>query len=481
MSARRDPPSDAVGIAECVRRRECSAREILDLTLSRLAERNPTLNAFIHVDEDLARASADAVDRQARFGDVGALAGVPIGVKDVDACSGMPTALGSALYRDRPAAQTDAVPIARLRAAGCVPIGKTAMPEFGIDTATLSPGWGITRNPWNPARTPGGSSGGSASAVASAIVPLATGSDSGGSIRGPAAVCGLVGLKPTTGLVPAPGSGPSGMLTHGALVTSVRDAARHLDVVAGPDDTDPRSISRPDQSFERALATELPRQLRIGWSGDLGFAVVDPAATEVSKEAARQLAMCCGVELLDVAIDWPNSEEIWWEATILDTWMLVEPGLWPDSRATFAPTTSRFLGRTALLTAAHFAEQLRRRHRLELDIAKTFETLDVLLTPTMASTAFPAGESVPTLVNGIVMPDGAEPFTAFANVAGLPALSVPAGNGPDGLPVGLQIVAHRFQDALVLRLARELELIRPWPASAPWPPVVAGDRRVAVT
>jgi Asp-tRNA(Asn)/Glu-tRNA(Gln) amidotransferase A subunit family amidase len=379
----------------------------------------------------------------------------------------MPTCFGSQLFRGRPAATADSVAVARLRAAGCVPIGKTAVPEFGTDTATLSPGWGVTRNPWDPSRTPGGSSGGSSSAVAAGIVPLATGADSGGSIRSPAAFCGLVGLKPTSGLVPAPGSGPSNMLAYGALVTSVADAARHLDIVAGPHATDPRTTTKPAPSYERALRYDPPRDLRLGWSGDLGYAIVDPAVTPVARAAAERLAGACGVELRDVAIGWPNPEDIWWEAAILDTWMLLEPGMWPERCDEFAQTTREFLERTEALTPVELAAQLRRRHQLERAVAALFTRIDVLLTPTTACTAFPAHESVPTLINEIEMPDGAEPFTAFANASGMPAISVPAGLAGDGLPVGLQIVGARFADPLVLRLAATLESVQPWPRTAP--------------
>lgn len=463
-------------LAAAVRRRDRSAHEVLDDAIARVQDRNPVLNAFIHIDEALARAAADDVQRRLDEGAELPLAGVPIGIKDMEDCRGMPTANGSLLYRDRPPAARDAIAVARLRAAGAVPIGKTATPEFGTDTATLSPGWGVTRNPWNPARTPGGSSGGSAAAVAAGMVALATGSDSGGSVRAPAAYCGLVGLKPTSGLVPWPGQGPSQMLSHGALVTTVRDAAIHLDVVAGPHAADPCSAQRHVGSLERSLSSVLQGDLRIGWSEDLGFAVCDPATNAISRSAADELASACGTTLREVEIAWPNSEEIWWEAAILDSWMFMEPGMWPDRRAALSPVARRLFAETAALTPQRLAGHIRRRQQLVQAIAETFEQIDVLVTPAMASTAFPAEESVPTVVHGIEMPDGAEPFTAFANAAGLPAISVPAGQGADGLPVGLQIAAPRFRDDLVLRLAAVVEESRPWPRSAPLPPDAGDDR-----
>lgn len=469
MNAAVELPS-AAAIARSVGSGERSAREVLADALLRLGERNETVNAFVHVDEGLAGEAAAAVERRLAVGEELPLAGVPIGVKDMEDVAGMPTAHGSLLYRGRAAAAADSIAVARLRAAGAVPIGKTAAPEFGTDTATLSPGWGVTRNPWDPERTPGGSSGGSAAAVGAGIVALATGSDSGGSVRAPAAYCGLVGIKPTSGLIPAPGPAPSRFLSHGALVTTVADAARHLDLVSGPDPLDPFSLQRHGASFEAALG-QVPRDgLRIGWSEDLGFAVVDPATNAISRLAAEALAAQCGAELIPLEIRWLNPEDVWWESAILDSWTFIEPAMWPGQRELLSPVARELLEETETLSAPAVAAQLRRRSQLVAEIAETFEQVDVLLTPTMASTAFPAGESVPTVVQGIEMPDGAEPFTAFANVAGLPAISVPAGIAADGLPVGLQIVSRRFADELVLQLAAIVERSCPWPRLAPWPP-----------
>jgi aspartyl-tRNA(Asn)/glutamyl-tRNA(Gln) amidotransferase subunit A len=197
----------------------------------------------VHLDAEGARRAAKAVDSAVAAGrDPGPLAGVPFGVKDLEHCAGMPTSYGSLLYKGRPPAASDSVPVARMRAAGAIPVGKTAAPEFGAVALTDTRAWGTTRNPWDPKRTPGGSSGGSAAAVASGMVPIATASDGGGSIRIPAAFSGLLGFKPSFGRIPHPDNQPSTTSVFGCLATTVADAARHLDVVAGPSDLDRFSL-----------------------------------------------------------------------------------------------------------------------------------------------------------------------------------------------------------------------------------------------
>ena len=228
---------------------------------------NDALNAFVHVDADLARRQAETVDeRVARGEDPGPFAGVPMGVKDLEDCQGMPTSQGSLLFKGRGPVDADSVHVARLRAAGAVFVGKTAAPEFGIPCFTHTKAWGTTRNPWNPERTPGGSSGGSASAVAAGLVPCATASDGGGSTRIPAAFSGLVGMKPSYGRIPHPRPAPSQTAVFGLLTTTVADAARHLDVTSGPDDTDRATLPPPAIGYEAAIESLRVGGLRAAWS-----------------------------------------------------------------------------------------------------------------------------------------------------------------------------------------------------------------------
>src|SRR5881394_3318776 len=226
-------------MADAIRRGELKATEVLDECLAAIERENDRLNAFVHLDVDGARQIAGEIDATVAAGrDPGPLAGVPFGVKDLEDCAGMPTSQGSLLYKGRGPVANDSIHVSRLRAAGAVPVGKTAAPEFGSYAFTDSLAWGTTRNPWNPERTPGGSSGGSSAAVAAGMVPFCTAGDGGGSIRIPAAFSGLVGLKPSFGRIPHERSAPSETSCYGALTTTVRDAARHLDVAAGPDDKD---------------------------------------------------------------------------------------------------------------------------------------------------------------------------------------------------------------------------------------------------
>ena len=246
----------AIAIAESVRRGERRAVEVLDDALEAVGKRNDELGAFVHLDEGLARAAAEAVDAAvARGDDPGPLAGVPFGVKDLEDCAGLPTGRGSLLFHGRPPVDADSIHVARMRAAGAVPIGKTATPEFGTLSFTRTKSTGVARNPWAVDRTPGGSSGGSAAAVAAGVVPIATASDGGGSIRIPAAFCGLVGFKPSFGRIPHPGPHGSETSVLGVMATTVADAARHLDVTAGPDDRDRFSLPAGVAAYEQAAET----------------------------------------------------------------------------------------------------------------------------------------------------------------------------------------------------------------------------------
>src|SRR5436305_5559716 len=289
-----------VEVAEAVRAGDLKATEILDECLDAVADRNGELNAFVHLDADVARAAAQAVDGAGARGDApGPLAGVPFGVKDLEDCAGMPTSQGSLLYKGRAPVDQDSVHVGRLRAAGAVPIGKTAAPEFGVTAFTHTKAWGTTRNPWDLTRTPGGSSGGSAAAVAAGLVPFSTASDGGGSTRIPAAFTGLVGLKPSFGRIPHERSAPSETSCYGALTTTVRDAARHLDVAAGPDDKDRASLPPPAVSFERAIEDLDVGGLRALWSPDMGYAVVVPEIEALARSAAEALIDAAALRPVD--------------------------------------------------------------------------------------------------------------------------------------------------------------------------------------
>ncbi|MGZ4766307.1 MAG: amidase, partial [Ilumatobacteraceae bacterium] len=283
--------------AEGVRDGRLTAVEVLEECLAAIEAGNAELNAFIHLDADLARRDAQRIDALVAAGeDPGPLAGVPFGVKDLDDCAGMPTGRGSLWYSGGPPVADDSIHVHRLRRAGAVPVGKTAVPEFGFWAYTNNRVTGVTRNPWNLARTPGGSSGGSAAAVSAGLVPFATASDGGGSTRTPAGFCGLVGHKPSFGRIPdVRGTRYGQTAAAGALATTVADAARLLDVMAGPHGQDRTSLPPAGVVYEQQIERLPTTGLRVGWSVDLGFAIVDPEVAAVTEAAANAVIADVGV------------------------------------------------------------------------------------------------------------------------------------------------------------------------------------------
>jgi Asp-tRNA(Asn)/Glu-tRNA(Gln) amidotransferase A subunit family amidase len=459
-----------IDTAEAVRRGELAAVDVLDECLAAIESGNGDLNAFIHLDPAQARRDAERIDALvAAGGDPGPLAGVPFGVKDLDDCAGMPTGRGSLWYSGGPPVDTDSIHIHRLRQAGAVAVGKTAVPEFGFWAYTNNRVTGVTRNPWNLGRTPGGSSGGSAAAVSAGLVPFASSSDGGGSTRTPAGFCGLVGHKPSFGRIPdVRGTRYSQTAAAGCLATTVADAARLLDVMAGPHPQDRTALPAPGVLYEQRIEQLDTTGLRVGWSVDLGFAIVDPEVAAVTTAAARALTAEAGLTMVDIDVNFDDLIPIWAQLESVDRWVGLPPGLWPDRADDLDPGVRPAFERTQSMTVVQYAAALTRRREIEMELAELFEQIDVLLTPTSAITAFVAEGPMPTEVNGQKAPPaGAVPFAMLANLWGTPAASVPAGESTEGLPIGLHIVGNRHADDVVLRLARILEQYRPWPRHAP--------------
>jgi aspartyl-tRNA(Asn)/glutamyl-tRNA(Gln) amidotransferase subunit A len=404
---------------------------------------------------------------------------VPFGVKDLEDCAGMPTSHGSLLYRDEPPVTHDSIHVARLRAAGAIPVGKTAAPEFGTLQYTRTRAWGVTRNPWDPSRTPGGSSGGSAAAVAAGLTPIATASDGGGSTRIPASFSGLVGMKPSYGRIPHPSADPSQTAVYGVEATTVADAARCLDVTAGPDDTDRTTLPPPGLRYEEAIEGLDVSGLRVGWSPDLGFAVVDPEVAELTRAAAEELAVAAGVALVEHPVVLTDPVRTWLSAGVVTPWLDIDEARhYPHRVDELTPYVRSALEATHGRPVRTIVKGLRRRLQLDADCAAIFRDVDVLLTPATAVAAFAAEGPPPLEIAGVDLvarygPAAAGgmsvPFTMLANLAWNPACSVPAGTNSEGLPVGLQIMGRRHADHVVLRLARLLERTRPWPRHAPRP------------
>ncbi|MCU1427877.1 MAG: hypothetical protein JWL83_1877 [Actinomycetia bacterium] len=463
---------DAWQLADAIRDDEFSAADVLDTYVQRIKEFDGELNAFCHLDVDAARRRADEIDAAVREGrDPGRFAGVPMGVKELASVQGWPYTHGSLLYKDEIASH-DGTEIARLRAEGAVLVGLTTAPEFGSTNWTRTFLHGTTRNPWDPERTPGGSSGGSAAAVASGMMPICTGGDGGGSIRIPSSYSGLFGFKVSFGRVGD--SGPfddSLTAVPGPMARSVRDAARYVDVISGPTVVDPTSLPKPSVPYEDALlsgaAVERLRGKRAAWSSTLGFAVCDPEVEKLAHEAALALCDDAGLELVDVDVRLPNGGRAW---GILSSLSMAALHL-DDARDRLDDVT--FVPRAGLqmidrLTPNELLRAIRRRQEVLAAIAAVFEQVDVLLTPTTATAAFLAEGPPPMEIGGQrVGGMGSVPFTAPFNISGQPAVSIPAGLTSEGLPVGLQAVTRRHDEDLVLAAGLIAETNRPWPKLAP--------------
>jgi Asp-tRNA(Asn)/Glu-tRNA(Gln) amidotransferase A subunit family amidase len=455
--------ASAAELAALIRARELSPVAAVEAALARIEAVDPKLNAFAFVYPEQARAAARAAEAAVVHGEaMGALHGVPIALKDFTPTRGLRTTLGSFAY-EHWVPDFDPVIWHRLRAAGAILIGKTATPEFAHSSFTESPLFGITRNPWDLERTPGGSSGGGGAAVAAGCVPLAEGTDMGGSVRIPAALCGVVGLKPSLGRIPMdilPTVFDS--ISHfGPLARTVEDAALFLAVTAGPHDADIQSV--PAAPDPRLRLEEGVAGKRLAWSPDLGFFAVAPEVRREAAAAAQALGEA-GAIVEEVALPWDRSA--------VDDWAMNWGVL---LAACFGQHLDSFRGRMTPAVVGLIEQGLRvdavSLRRLEFartrrwrELASLFERYDALLCPTMARTAPPVG-----LTDDDFMADdehgrllGLDMTSPFNFTAQCPALSAPAGWSDDGLPVGLQVVGRRFDDAGVLAIGRALELVRPW-------------------
>ncbi|GIU86312.1 MAG: amidase [Acidimicrobiia bacterium] len=463
---------DAWELADDVRAGRRSAVELLDTFVARIERFDPELNAFCFLDVEGARARAAEIDAAvARGEDPGPWAGVPMGVKELAQVRGWPDTHASRLYADA-VADHDGTEIARLRAAGAVLVGLTTSPEFGSTNWTRSYLHGTTRNPWNPERTPGGSSGGSAAAVAAGMVPICTGGDGGGSIRIPSSYCGLFGFKVSFGRVGAARVFDNSLTSvPGPICRSVLDAARYVDAIAGPTVADPTSLPRPTRPYEEALrsgaAVEALRGRRAAWSATLGYAVCDPEVEKIAYEAALALAADAGLELVEVDVRLPKPSRSWGILSSID--MATRYGEAARGRLDdVTPVPRAGFEMVERLDAQQLLTALRRRDEMLAAVAEVFEQVDLLLTPTTATTAFVAEGPPPMEIAGQrVGGMGSVPFTAPFNISGQPAVSIPAGTSHEGLPVGLQVVTRRHDEELVLAAGLVAERNRPWPKLAP--------------
>ncbi|MEQ8840155.1 MAG: amidase [Acidimicrobiales bacterium] len=450
---------DVVSLVDAFRAGERHPREEVAATLA--AVESDPLNTVCHVDAEAALAAAEHADVALPFG------GVPLAVKELLTVAGWPDTEASVALADR-VATADSIPVERLRAGGAIPTVQTTSSEFGGVNQTTTKLHGVTRNPWGPDRTPGGSSGGSAAGVAAGLFALASASDGGGSIRIPAGFCGLVGLKPTYGRVP---KGPQiGNLTavEGCVSRSVRDTARWLDVTNGFDRRDPFSLPRVDD-YEARLGEGIAglASLRVAIVPDLGCAVVAPETEEIVVAAAEALIAAMGATRVDIELRLPN---------IMGAWGLTggigirkELGdRWPDCAGDLTSMMREGVVRAEKrIDLSSMVKAETRRQELNVAMAEMFDRVDLVLAATNPSTAFDAEGHLPSLFGGRESnPGNNGALTAPSNIYGNAAISLPAGLASDGLPVGLQVVAPHHAERVLLDTGLVWERTQPWPLTA---------------
>jgi aspartyl-tRNA(Asn)/glutamyl-tRNA(Gln) amidotransferase subunit A len=451
----------ATELARAVREKQLSPVEITQAVLERIEALNPRLNAFCTLTAEEALAAARAAEQAVLDGKpLGPLHGVPYSVKDLVITKGVRTMRGSRIYEEW-VPEEDTPAVERLRAAGGILLGKTTTPEFGWKGVTDSPVTGITRNPWNPERTPGGSSGGAAAQVAAGMGPLAIGTDGGGSIRIPAAFTGIFGIKPSYGRVPTYPASNHDMLSHmGPMTRTVADAALMLSVMAGPHHADRCSLEASPEDYVGRLREGI-KGLRVAWSPDLGFASVQPQVAALAQRAASAFAeLGAKVEAAQPALGDPTD-------TFITLYVLGAGGGLADSLAEWESRMDPGLVTVVKMAASFKGLDVIRaqiaRHQLWDRMRRFFDAYDLLLTPTLAVPAFPVGQLVPDPEHSSLRDMFAwTPFSYLFNMTGNPAASVPCGFTDEGLPVGLQIVGRRFADLTVLQAAAAFEEAHPW-------------------
>jgi aspartyl-tRNA(Asn)/glutamyl-tRNA(Gln) amidotransferase subunit A len=447
---------DATAMSALLDARETTPLELLDQALTRLDALEPILNSFTHVDRGGARAAAQAsTTRQAAGARLGPLDGIPVSVKDNIFVAGMPARWGSLLFRDY-VPDRDDICVERLREAGAVIIGKTTTPEFALMGRTHSRLSGVTRNPWDPSLTPGGSSGGAVASVAAGVTPLALGTDMGGSTRLPASYTGLVGMRPSTGRLPRRFGFPPTAIDFQAIcpfARTMRDTSLLYSVLAGPDRRDPYS-----QRFPPAPDVTSGRTLRIGWFTKIGTEGATPEVAATIADAVESLTGAnCQASLVSAPYDLDGLRAIMGTLTAAAAARIVAkfPDRWrEDTTDTVRATAERGFA----LSAPAYVDALDALAAWRCDLTAAWAEYDALILPAAAAPAWRAEEEAPpgltTATQGM--------FGAWVNAAGLSGISVPGRPHPDGRPIGVQIVAPFGHDAIVLEIAQRLETLSPW-------------------
>ena len=450
----------ALELRELVRAKKLSPVEVVKASLARLAEVEPRINAFVDVTESQALESARETERAMMAGEpLGPLAGLPVSVKDLIAVKGARLTFGSRAMAEN-VAQVDAPSVERVRRAQGAIIGKTTTSEFGCKGAGSSPLTGITRNPWDLSKTPGGSSCGAAASIAAGVSPFGLGTDGGGSIRLPSSFTGLFGIKGHFGRVPVFPTSATPTLAHvGPMARTVRDAALLLQTISGYDPRDPAAVAEPVPDFLSECDMP-PTGLRIAWSPTLGYARPDPEVLAIVEAMVTKLSgMKCHVELVENVFDDPVDQFM---AEFFAGAGTRLRSVLTDRRELLDPAVARTLDKALSQTMKDYYESVFRRYDLRTKMVEFFKKYDLLVTPTLPVTAFDAELDYPP---GLADDENILSWIFYTypfNLTGLPGASVPAGFSKAGLPVGMQIIGRHLGESLILRVASAIEAATPW-------------------
>lgn len=448
-------------LAGLVRSREISPVEVMEDCLARVERFNPAVNALVTLNPR-ALDEADELERRlVRGEEVGLLAGLPVGIKDVTPVAGLRTTYGSTLYRDHVPTE-DALVVQRLRAAGALILGKTNCPEFAAGGATFNDVFGRTRNPWDPTRTAGGSTGGGAAGLVTGMIALAEGTDLGGSLRIPASFCGVVGLRPSVGLVP---TYPADWLwdtlqVEGPVARTAEDVALMLQAISGPSPMSPLAQPRDGRNFVATVARGVPPDLRVAYCSDVAKIGIDAEIERVCGNAVRGLREI-GVTVEEIELDLSFARKPF--LALRGLWFVAQMFPRLDKVDRFGSNVAGNIRSGLATTTLDLGAAEAARTRIWHVFRELFRTFDHLITPCMAVPPFPVEQNYPEVVAGKKMEtyvDWIAP-TFVLSLTGLPVASVPCGLDPEGLPVGLQIVGRPQGEEAVLALASQVQRRHP--------------------
>ena len=456
----------AYELAKRIRQKEVSPVEVVDCYLGRIAELNPRLNAFLTVAADQARRDAALAEKAVMDGKpLPPLHGVPVAIKDLELTKGLRTTMGSLVYTEF-IPDEDSLQVSRLRQAGAIILGKTNTPEFGLLGQTRNLLGEDGRNPWNIERTCGGSSGGSAAAVAAGLTPIATGTDSAGSINNPSNLCGVVGMKPTLGRVPSwPLDGPRLFSHNGPITRAVRDTALMLQVTSGRDARDPMSLREPPARYYddfQELVQLGVKGLRMAWSPDLGFAQVDPEVGSITAKAASAFE-AWGSTVEEANLELGNPFDWFDSLGMCDVYQDLGHLLADHAKDLF-PGTVEELEKVRSLTAGEYSRGMANLWEFRSRMADFFDRYDLLITPANPVTAYPVRNPPKTIGGKLASPHWST-FAVFRvpwNITGYPTATFPCGWSKEGLPVGLLVTSRWGREDLILRAAAIFETAHPW-------------------